>query len=534
MSKVKLGDYDVVNNNYDYILLARENGFFQDGWDLDDIATCSDWVVAHWIDELGEKKFDKERFEKEILPTFERWQHKNKIDSTGVGRYYDFLKRAELNGIKIDKGFFDFVSWFNSTKNRSLLETRSPRKKDSFEGVYSHFTQNNLIETLKRWKASGTPLIGQTAQLYSTFSSLESQGENINFDTFIFFYTLKNKLFSPSYELERYWDEKKDIEEQYRTKIISGDEFTRLNNWIYQGYNIDAVERLEKRIENDKKHLARTPGMDKYLDKINRHVNHDVQVTYTVLNELGTDQTVKLRGTLKTVTGNSITISYRDADGEEKTATISNSDNSFIKKINLPGLNSVLYEDRTVREKIGLALRKKEVARIKNVDIVHKYMRKYGSITGLAYLQNKAGCFIDTIEPEKYPINNLFTYCFEQVGSRDEKDIRRVLYAYNEICSGNFKLLDEDNREHSIIEYNNGYPITEYMSEFCQNKISSYCHYVRGNVPEDQLPPIPTGFAPTGNEFNNTEEVLQNKTFQPEDIKGIQQGEFTVISGRRR
>ena len=28
MSKVKLGDYDVVNNNYDYILLARENGFF--------------------------------------------------------------------------------------------------------------------------------------------------------------------------------------------------------------------------------------------------------------------------------------------------------------------------------------------------------------------------------------------------------------------------------------------------------------------------------------------------------------------------
>ena len=91
MSKVKLGDYDVVNNNYDYILLARENGFFQDGWDLDDIATCSDWVVAHWIDELGEKKFDKERFEKEILPTFERWQHKNKIDSTGVGRYYDFI-----------------------------------------------------------------------------------------------------------------------------------------------------------------------------------------------------------------------------------------------------------------------------------------------------------------------------------------------------------------------------------------------------------------------------------------------------------
>ena len=72
------------------------------------------------------------------------------------------------------------------------------------------------------------------------------------------------------------------------------------------------------------------------------------------------------------------------------------------------------------------------------------------------------------------------------------------------------------------------------MSEFCQNKISSYCHYVRGNVPEDQLPPIPTGFAPTENEFNNTEEVLQNKTFQPEDIKGIQQGEFTVISGRRR
>ena len=524
MNKVELGDYDVVKNNYDYILIARENGFFQDGWDLNDIATCSDWVVVHWIDELGEKKSDKEKFEKEILPTFERWQHKNRLDSTGVGRYYDFLKQAELYGIKIDKDFFDFVSWFDSTENRKLLETENYREKDSFDGIYSYFAQKNLMDTIKRWKANGIPLVGQTAQLFSTFSSLEEKGEIINFDTFIFFYTLKNKLFYPTYELVEYWDNKKYIEERYKTKIISGDEFIRLNNWINLGYNPDSVERLEKRIKNDKKHLSKAPGMVKYLDTMNKYINDDVLVIYILLSELGTKQLFSKRGTLEEVSDNSITILYRNKDGEENKETILNSENSFIKIIKLTKLNKILYEDRMVDKKIKISLDEKKVEEIKNSDILCRYMRKYRSITGLAYLQNKANSFIDAIDPDKYPINNLFAFCFEQIGSRKEEDIRRVLYAYNMISSGNIKIYDENGYAHSLTEYNNGYPITEYMSEFCQKKIFGFCYYYRESVPVYELPPIPT----------DCDSDVQNHALKSENIKGDQQDNFTVISGRRR
>lgn len=45
----------VVKRNYDYLLLAKQSGFFQNGWDSEDIASCDDWVITWWIDELGEK-----------------------------------------------------------------------------------------------------------------------------------------------------------------------------------------------------------------------------------------------------------------------------------------------------------------------------------------------------------------------------------------------------------------------------------------------------------------------------------------------
>jgi len=58
MNKVELGNHEVVKRNYNYLLLAKQNGFFQNGWHPEDIASCEDWVVTWWIDELGERKQD--------------------------------------------------------------------------------------------------------------------------------------------------------------------------------------------------------------------------------------------------------------------------------------------------------------------------------------------------------------------------------------------------------------------------------------------------------------------------------------------
>ena len=85
MSKIELGNHGVVKRNYDYLLLAKQNGFFQNGWDSEDIASCDDWVITWWIDELGEKKQDEEKYKNEILPTFKRW-FSNGIKSNGVRR----------------------------------------------------------------------------------------------------------------------------------------------------------------------------------------------------------------------------------------------------------------------------------------------------------------------------------------------------------------------------------------------------------------------------------------------------------------
>lgn len=525
MSKVKLGDYDVVNRNYDYLLLAKKNGFFQDGWDPDDIFTCSDWVVAWWIDELDEKKDDKDRFVREILPTFDVWKHKNRLNSDDVGYNYDFLKEAERNGIEIDDAFVGFV---NSFTIKNLLMTKKQTIEDSYEKLYDHFLQYDLIQRIKRWKNSGVPLNPQTAQLYDRFSSLERCGENINFDMFIFFSTLKNELpFSlDDYEL---LNEKKAIEEKYKTKIISGDEFIGLYNWICHGYNIDAVQKLEKRIENIQKHLAKTTRMDKYLDIINRHVNHDVEVTYTELDHSGKCEIFKLSGKLEEVTNRFIKISYQDEAGKKQIVTILSSDNLFIGRIKLTESNKVLYENRITDEISELSLRKKRVLDIKNANIVDKYIKKYGSITGLAYLRDKAECFINMIDPQKYPINNLFAYCFEHSLIHDEEDVRRVLYTYNLISSGKFIILFNDNSKHSIDEFNDGYPITEYISEKCKYYIYSYCHYNSRVIPQDQLPPLPT------DKIDNSDEIVsQNGVSQSDGSEGVQEETFAILGGKRR
>lgn len=480
MSKVELGNHDVVKRNYDYLLLAKQNGFFQNGWDSEDIASCDDWVITWWIDELGEKKQDEEKYKNEILPTFKRW-FSNGIKSNGVGRYYDFLKSAEIYGLKVDKGFFDCITWLDSRKTDKDLSNESMLNGiNSYGDVIQHFENQDMLESLVRWRKTGTPLIGETGEFYDVFKKLEETGEVINFETFIFFYTLKNK-FDPRHSLEKVWQDKKELEEKYGIKIISGDEFERLQGWNYE-FNYNAIDDIQKRIEQAKKHLPKGAGLETFSQRANRYAGREIKVNYSQLNENGEETAKTIKGKLVSSNGNTLTISSIGQDDQQESISLSDTDNTFIKKVDLTGFGTI-YENRTVRERINIQRNKLRIKRIMSEDLVTKYIEKFGSIKGLAYLKNKASLFIDTISSGNYPINNLFTLCYESIGGRDEIDLRRTLYAYNKIRSGELEVLKNGN---------NGYPIEDFLSEFTQEKVVQYCYYVATCVNKEDLPTLPT------------------------------------------
>lgn len=491
MSKVELGNHDVVKRNYDYLLLAKQNGVFQNGWDSQNIASCDDWVIAWWIDELGEKKQNEEKFKNEILPTFKRW-FSNGIKSNGVGRYYDILKRAEMYGLKVDRGLFDCITRLICL---SLIKTDKDLSNESmlnginsYSDIMRHFENRDMLESLVRWKKTGTPLIGETGEFYNVFKKLEETGEVINFETFIFFYTLKNK-FDPRQSFETLWQDKKELEEKYGIKIISGDEFERLQGWNY-GFNYNAIDDIQKRIEQAKKYLPKGAGLENFSRKANRYAGREIKVNYLQLSETGEEINKNIKGELVSCNDNTITILFTNQNSQQENISLSDMDNTFIKKVDLIGIGTV-YENRTIRERVKIKRNELRIKKIKSEDLVTKYIEKFGSIKGLAYLKNRASLFIETINPNIYPINNLFALCYETIGGRDEIDLRRTLCAYNKIRSGELEILKDKN---------NGYPIEDFLSEFTQETVVRYCYYILNCVNKEDLPPLPT----SGPERNDT------------------------------
>lgn len=495
MNKVELGNHDVVKRNYDYLLLAKQNGFFQNGYDPEDIASCDDWVIAWWIDELGEKKQNEEKFKNEILPTFKRW-FSNGIKSTRVGIYYEILKSAEIHGLKVDRGLFDCINWLNSRKpNKDLSNESILNSKNSYSDIISHFENRDMLESLVRWEKTGVPLIGEIGEFYDVFKKLEDSGELINFETFIFFCTLKNK-FDPRQSLETLWQDKKELEEKYGIKIISGDEFERLQDWNY-GYNYYAIKDIQKRIEQVKKHLPKGTELENFSKKINKYANKEIKVNYSQLSETDEEIHKTIKGKLISCIGNTLIISTTNQDGQQEIISLSDEGNAFVKKVELTGFKTI-YENRSIRERVNIKRNELRIERIMNEDLVTKYIEKFGSIKGLAYLKNKASSFIDTIVSGSYPINNLFALCYESIGFSDEISLRRVLYAYNKIRSGELEIFKKGN---------NGYPIEDFLSKSIQEKVVEYCYYVSTCVNKEDLPTLPT----SGSERNeNNSESLDS------------------------
>ena len=118
-----------------------------------------------------------------------------------------------------------------------------------------------------------------------------------------------------------------------------------------------------------------------------------------------------------------------------------------------------------------------------NLDnIVEKYVAKFNTLAGLAYLKKSASLFIENVDPLQYPIDNLFAYCFENLAwllasSYSIEDIlKKCLLIHNGIIAGEYK----------VYHNNYDYPLDTFLSSDNLESIRNIC-YVVATSPFDSL-----------------------------------------------
>lgn len=456
---------DVIKKNYEYILLAKQSGFFKDGYDKNDIWTCSDSVVIHWIDELDEKKEDKERFTGEILPAFKRWISTG-LESTGAGMEYDLLKLAERYGITINPYSFNCLLSLTSRKLLSLSDRYS-----NYSDMSNHFQIKEILENLVRFNKKGIPIREPLAYCYNDLISLDEKEEPVNFDTFIFFYTSGDQTLSKDMEL---YEDKKFIEEKYGYSTCNGDEVKRLNNWLcYGGYNVKYVEELNDEITKWQKNITRY-GLSRVKEQIEYRKGKKVTVSYISLDSNGNKKLHKISGLIDDYSDDSITLKVpKDSnDGFDK-ITISDNDTTIISKISYN--SAFIYECRTLKERKLIHKTQLKIEEIKNQDVASQYIEKFETIEGLGYLKTSGLAFVSLVNKKQFPIDNLFTYCFEIIHSTfsrtiDSKEyLQYTLAAYNKMMSGEIEALKDCNF---------GYPINKFLSDDVLKIAKQVCLYV--------------------------------------------------------
>lgn len=512
MEKVKsvFGNDDIIKRNHEYILLAKQTGFFKDGYDKNDIWTCSDSIVIHWIDELDEKKEDKERFTGEILPAFKRWIS-NGLESTGVGSEYDLLKLAERHGIKITYGSFICIISLIMEKSLSLNN-----KYSNYQEISNHFQIKEILENLVRLNKNGIPIIYPLSRCYDQLIALEEKEELVNFDTFMFFYTSGYQTFNQDMEL---YEDKKCFEEKYGYSTCNGDEVKRLNNWLRYvgGYNVKYVDELYNKITKWQEKITRY-GLSRVKEQIGYRKGKKVTVSYISLDSNGNKESNKISGLIDEYSDDSITLKVpKESNDEFDKITISDNDTTIISKISY---NSVyLYECRTLKERMSILKTKLKIEEIKNQDVASKYIERFKTIEGLGYLKTSGLAFLTLVNEEQFPIDNLFTYCFELIhatfsGTMDSKEfLQYTLAAYNKMMSGEIE---------SLKDCNFGYPINKFLSEDVLEIAKRVCLYVvseniKAEFPSE-YPPQP--MSPNTVDGTNVEQHIQDSSlnYNNEDL----------------
>jgi len=460
-----LSNEKVVLKNYDYILLAQKYGFFQDGYIKDEIATCSDWVIVWWIDELGKKKEDKDIFVSEILPTFKRW-FSNGLRSTGVGTYYDILKLAEIKGIKVDNNSFQCLNCLFLPNNYSLDENF-----DNYSSISNYFYVISIINNLKEFYKKGLPINYNLGDSYDLLIKLNDLGENINFDTLTFFSTCG--MISDADKMELF-NRKKFIEREYHYSSSNADEVKKLYNWVghYGGYNKLYVEELENNIKDYQKNI------DKYCiekvssNQLSRRLEEVITIYYYDYNN-GEKNKRSVTGRLLSFHDNKIIIDQSSHNVETNIFEINDKYPIFIQKI-VCGKTTSLYKSKTINEREKIVILQDEISRVKSDNIVKKYVAKFNTLAGLAYLKKYASLFIENVDPLKYPIDNLFAYCFENIawllasGYSIDDILKKCLLIHNGIISGEYK----------VYHNNNGYPLDMFLSFDNLDSIRNTCYVI--------------------------------------------------------
>ena len=440
MELKELEKEEVVKRNYEYLLLAQQNGFFQDGYMENDIATCSDWVITWWIDELGDKKKDKQKFLMEILPNFKRW-FSNGVCSNGVGMHYEILKMAERMGIKIDANTFSCISILSFLKNIPLTENSF-----DYQSMLNHFERKEIIDHLLE---------------------LEEQGEIVNYDTFTFLRTAES---NDIYGKKTLYERKKDLEKDYHYYTCNADEVEKLYDWIEPGgYNFDVVRELEKKVGEYRTIIFLNKKFDQRRELLSKKMNQKITLHYYLLEENEMKHPYRVNGKLVAFDDQHITLEIIKENGEVERSTFDDED-CIISHISSQG--TLLYQCKTVKEKIAIQKITSKIKKIKEENLLDRYLQKFGTIEGLAYLKKFASPFILVVD-EKFPVDNLFTFCFECISGYSFADSNKVLQytklAYDKITSGEFE---------SIGQFNYGYPINKFLSEDALNLIEHVCRYV--------------------------------------------------------
>lgn len=129
-----------------------------------------------------------------------------------------------------------------------------------------------------------------------------------------------------------------------------------------------------------------------------------------------------------------------------------------------------------------------KVNRIKSRNIVKEYYDKFGTLAGLAYLKKRANLFIDLVDKDEYPIDNLFAMSFEETAMIPEDDVEQTLECLKIAHDSFVKNEDE------IIGWNKGLPIDKYFTPREKERVYNVVLAAAVSKPEDYQEASKRGF----------------------------------------
>lgn len=121
------------------------------------------------------------------------------------------------------------------------------------------------------------------------------------------------------------------------------------------------------------------------------------------------------------------------------------------------------------------------IDKIKSRNILQEYYNKFGTLAGLGYLNDRAELFVDLVDKDNYPIDNLFAMCFEDTAFIPRDNVSDLLECLK-IAHDRFVA---DRQE--IREWNDNLPIDKYIRPYEKERVDNVIIAAPTFTPEDYL-----------------------------------------------